>query len=553
MNIQDHALNSEFEGFVAGIERRLAERAAARREVLSTEIARLRVLLDRAEALEAADVAEEIRAALRPRLASLALVGGEPTPVSKPVEPAPVVEKPVAKPVPPKPAPPKPVVVAKPVAVPVATPKPVELPKPPPPKKPTLSRVQYGAAIRKQNEARHEFLAVATMSPVREARLKSLVCEERRLHEAAGALGMDDGFDFRRSLEELRERFLAQASEKEFFGFNVNRFHSVETWERLAEGFALLATSEEALTMLEKADPPLAGDERFAVLSAAAAPEAHLFRVLKELVPPAASAQLQDIHDRIEIAREGVYLPVYNLAATTNERVEKEAREAPTVLAQIRDRLVRTERKRTARETLHAIAAKVEAPGAFEETVVPAVRAFLEAGHPPSDKALVELVLPFRQALEDLDDPAFTVLLRNLRQRETLLLRKGIPNEVQDDLENSESTNEIVAKVREFLRGKTLLMVGGNPIPERVEDIAKAFECEVLWPQTKNETNVNDLIKRVREADVVVRMIRWSRHSYVLVNDEARRLGKASINLKAGYGVNRLAHDLHEQLLAKSA
>ena len=109
------------------------------------------------------------------------------------------------------------------------------------------------------------------------------------------------------------------------------------------------------------------------------------------------------------------------------------------------------------------------------------------------------------------------------------------------------------ADLRALLQGKTMLFLGGNKGQGRKrEDLIELLGLQDLdWPDTDNSTNPGKLTPRVPHADLVCYLIRWSRHSYKQVLDDAKRQGKMIAVLRRGLGLNTVVVDLHAQLIGQ--
>ena len=118
--------------------------------------------------------------------------------------------------------------------------------------------------------------------------------------------------------------------------------------------------------------------------------------------------------------------------------------------------------------------------------------------------------------------------------------------------EKSDGPLSATEQVAQLLRGRTMLVVGGDPRIEHVERLRGAFELrEVLWPLTsKTNPSVQGLEPYVSRRDValVLLLIRFIRHG---VNwelpDVCARHTKPLVRIPAGYGVEQVAPLILEQ------
>jgi hypothetical protein len=94
------------------------------------------------------------------------------------------------------------------------------------------------------------------------------------------------------------------------------------------------------------------------------------------------------------------------------------------------------------------------------------------------------------------------------------------------------------------------MFVGGRRIAEKAAEVESALGVKLLWPDADPDTLMHDFAAPAMKSDIVCYLIRWSRHGYKNVIDFARKEGKETVVIKAGIGINRLVHDIHEQLIA---
>jgi len=110
-----------------------------------------------------------------------------------------------------------------------------------------------------------------------------------------------------------------------------------------------------------------------------------------------------------------------------------------------------------------------------------------------------------------------------------------------------------VQQVAELLRGRALLVIGGDPRSEHAERLRDAFELsEVLWPGT-SEVNPSvsafePLVARA-EVAVVLMLIKLNRHG---VTEElpavCERYGKPVVRLVGGYHPEQVAAQILKQV-----
>jgi hypothetical protein len=103
--------------------------------------------------------------------------------------------------------------------------------------------------------------------------------------------------------------------------------------------------------------------------------------------------------------------------------------------------------------------------------------------------------------------------------------------------------------VRELLAGKKMLLVGGNKGQSfRKDDLLSGLQlASVEWPDMDWDTNENKLTPYVDRADVVLYLIRFSRHSYGRALTRAKGQGKLVARITRGLGYRRIVADLYDQ------
>jgi hypothetical protein len=107
-----------------------------------------------------------------------------------------------------------------------------------------------------------------------------------------------------------------------------------------------------------------------------------------------------------------------------------------------------------------------------------------------------------------------------------------------------------IERVARWLRGRSILFVGGERRPEYVERHTRAFGLrEFIWATGKRGPTPAQFEADIARDDVavVVLAIRWSRHSFGDIVQSCRRHGKPLVRLRAGYNEHELARMIEEQ------
>ena len=121
----------------------------------------------------------------------------------------------------------------------------------------------------------------------------------------------------------------------------------------------------------------------------------------------------------------------------------------------------------------------------------------------------------------------------------------------EDDGEDEPPTPE-VARVRELLRYRTVAMFCGKRQPRRQQQLIDAFELnDLLWEDVTGKYNNGDhaWIFNRPDLELVIVAKGWLSHghTYTLPKLAAER-GVPVVRLPGGYGVNRVAHEILEQV-----
>lgn len=108
-----------------------------------------------------------------------------------------------------------------------------------------------------------------------------------------------------------------------------------------------------------------------------------------------------------------------------------------------------------------------------------------------------------------------------------------------------------LARVRAFLRGREIVLVGGSRRPLAEEAIIEAFELTgIRWLDFGEHKSLELYKPDVARPDVVLvlAMIRFMSHAYDELREVCQRNGKLYARLKGGYSPNQIATQVWEQL-----
>lgn len=184
---------------------------------------------------------------------------------------------------------------------------------------------------------------------------------------------------------------------------------------------------------------------------------------------------------------------------------------------------------------------------AYDERQVAAALDVLvsEHGMQPSNVALRSIValLPLTESALDEDLAGFAQCLRAYQAHEARQL--GCRHVQPPTAETPD-----VAAVRELLRGRRVVLIGGDPKQEAKRRIEAAFQLEELeWLGSREHQSVESFKAAVMRPDaaLVLLAIRWASHSYGEVKCYCDESGKPLVRVPNGYGVNQVAMQIMEQ------
>lgn len=197
-----------------------------------------------------------------------------------------------------------------------------------------------------------------------------------------------------------------------------------------------------------------------------------------------------------------------------------------------------------------------ETPGADHaadwETIARTAAELVDGGVPPSNVELRDLVLPIRDGLPaDLPLPrGFELVLREIdRFRD---IRAAEPPEEDD---RPEEPIPEVRQAAELLRGRAVVLIGGEPRPAASEALTDALGLsELIWLAGKEKSYLA-FEPHVARPDVAVVLlaIRWSSHGFSEVREFCDKYDKPLVHLPGGYGPNQVAYRVMEQVAGRLA
>ncbi|GIV16170.1 MAG: hypothetical protein KatS3mg022_1605 [Armatimonadota bacterium] len=215
--------------------------------------------------------------------------------------------------------------------------------------------------------------------------------------------------------------------------------------------------------------------------------------------------------------------------------------------------------QRKALDALQEVLAKPN-PDTFEEDLLCALVACHQAQIPYSNKQLRELMqgydyllenpaIPERCNLAKSEASAARKFLVNLGKQ--LLQREGEETQQEPPPQEetlSEHNGDLLHKARQITQGKKLFVLCFNRRAEAEHNIRETLQfAEVDWPDLDGGESVNSMEAHIRNADMTVVVVRYSRTHWKEARDIAKQYGKQFVMATKGYGVTHLAQQIVEQ------
>jgi hypothetical protein len=192
-------------------------------------------------------------------------------------------------------------------------------------------------------------------------------------------------------------------------------------------------------------------------------------------------------------------------------------------------------------------------PVEVEQRVVKIARAadeLVAAGIAPSERRLRDLLLPVFEILEESADSPSEGFRLVMREMDRYLASRGRGREVGSPQDMKPGDSPEVARVRKWLGGREIVLVGGEERGAVVQRLKEDFGLkDLVWITTRPHES-NDLFRapiQRPEVAVVLLAIRWSSHSYGGIREFCEAAGKPLVRLPGGYGTNRVAREIVEQ------
>lgn len=110
--------------------------------------------------------------------------------------------------------------------------------------------------------------------------------------------------------------------------------------------------------------------------------------------------------------------------------------------------------------------------------------------------------------------------------------------------------SEDVLRLRRLLGGGTIVVLGGEPRPETVEQYKRSWRCDVNWLESQPHQSIYHFEPHIAKDDVrlVLLLIRWSSHVFAEVKRFCDDNETLFVRIPSGYSVNTVTHVVLEQV-----
>ncbi|MDZ7703260.1 MAG: hypothetical protein U5L04_02090 [Trueperaceae bacterium] len=175
--------------------------------------------------------------------------------------------------------------------------------------------------------------------------------------------------------------------------------------------------------------------------------------------------------------------------------------------------------------------------------ITTAVEDLIADGMPESDLGLREALRPLASLPADQVPPEGGVA------RALLSLSQASQRQTPPPLPES-APSESVLRLRQLLGGGTVVVIGGEPRRETVQQYERAWACEVNWIESQPHQSIYHFEPYIArdEAKLVLLLIRWSSHVFSEVKRFCDEHDALIVRLPGGYSVNTATHEVLEQV-----
>jgi hypothetical protein len=173
------------------------------------------------------------------------------------------------------------------------------------------------------------------------------------------------------------------------------------------------------------------------------------------------------------------------------------------------------------------------------QAVFRSVQCIIDAGVPPSNRELRDLILPVIDELPDQDVLPPSVRLVVCALDNYLATRQSTSTAASPPVPTDD-----VQRAARLLAGRSLALIGGvrRPEAQRMLRIALGLK-DLIWIETREHESIKRFASAVARPDValVLLAIRWSSHAFGDVKQFCDDYGKPLVRLPGGYSPNQVA------------
>jgi hypothetical protein len=439
-------------------------------------------------------------------------------------------------------------------------------PAPPPPP------IRAAAPVPKTEQRSLEELYAATDALVEEAeqegdlysgvsgliRLKALLCRQRGLQAELAQRDIQH-WPVRQLLSYIRRRIDEEHGSGHYLIMLRAELWPAEPWPwyRLAELYEGLGEAYAALDWYEEEADKFNQPERQELLESIAAHQTRLWRHLQLYFPRQNDEhQLQFFRSVCAMAeQEDVYL--YSLQERCpDEELEEKAKSLPVIIEHLKvDRKNRSKREAAIAELRQLVTGpdfgtRDGDPHLLEQAVVKC----RETGAPASSTALRTVLMNWVSLLSESEEKSVQEVARELEKETERLARKAAETDTSEAEIFSESEIAELEAVRDMVRGKRCLFIGGICREESRQKIERELGlAELVWPSTNGAESVYKFESDIQNTDITVILIRFMRTGWGHARELAVKHDKMFVRLPAGYGINQVVRQFYRQLVPEAA
>jgi hypothetical protein len=176
-----------------------------------------------------------------------------------------------------------------------------------------------------------------------------------------------------------------------------------------------------------------------------------------------------------------------------------------------------------------------------------AIEQLISEGTPPTDPEVRAVLQPVVDEMPELEiGPGLRAVIEEIDRHLAAAGNGEVDNEPRRRAESPE-----VARVRQWLAGKQIVLIGGIPRPRAQAALEKAFALDgLVWLAGLHHRSFFDFEPAIArpETAVVILAIRWSSHSFGEVRGLCERYGKPLVRLPAGYNPDQVALQIAQQV-----